>query len=439
MSDLWSPGQKYNRMIASDDDLKLAEVLHRFVDEKVMPRRRDLEGGPSRDRELAEATFHELITGLVQLDIQRAFFPEEIGGLGLTSRVTGCIICEEIARGDIGLATAMTIIPWAFTPAFLTNNQTVLEKFARPFCGDKHLMACLSMTEPPGGCNIEDGVQKGRTIQTTAKLEGDEWVINGQKLWPSGAGISEVYATVCTTDPLAGEDGIAIIYVPKDAEGLTFGEPEEKMGLLYTDVNSAIYYDDVRVPKEFCCGEPGGEGARMLRHIANARLEDAALSAGAAQAVLEIVMEYTGGRYILGKPVREHSLHAAILGEMAGKIQIARSSYMDIASMYDQPELYGETNSDAQLARASAIKNFATQTAIEVMHTSMELMGSYGYSPEYLVEKYLRDVLILRLWLGGVQLGNLDIARGHYPYNPWERYGQPTLDEAGHSELNLLA
>jgi len=112
-------------------------------------------------------------------------------------------------------------------------------------------------------------------------------------------------------------------------------------------------------------------------------------------------------------------LHAAILGEMAGKIQIARSSYMDIASMYDQHQLYGEPNSDAQLARASAIKNFATQTAIEVMHKSMELMGSYGYSPEYYVEKYLRDIIIIRLWLGGVQLGNLDIARGHYSYNPW--------------------
>jgi len=419
MTTLWSPRQKYNRAIASEDDLKLAEILHKFTDEKVMPRRRDLEGGPSRNKELAEATIHELITDLVRLDIQRAFFPEEIGGLGLTSRVTGCIICEEIARGDIGLTTTMAIIPWAFGSAFITNNQTVIEKFARPFCGDEHLMACLSMTEPPGGCNIEDVAQKGRTIRTIAKLEGDEWVINGQKLWPSGAGISEVYATVCTTDPDAGEDGITIIYVPKDAEGLTFGEPEEKMGLLYTDVNGAIFYDNVRVPREFCCGEPGGEGAKVLRYIANARLEDAALSTGAAQAVLEIVTDYTGGRFIRGKPVREQSLHAAILGEMAGKVQIARSSYMDIASMYDQHEFYGAPNSDAQLARASAVKNFATQNAIEVMHKSIELMGSYGYSPEYHVEKYLRDIMIIRLWLGGVQLGYLDTARGHYSYNPW--------------------
>jgi alkylation response protein AidB-like acyl-CoA dehydrogenase len=421
MGTLWRPNQKYNRAIATEDDLKLANVLHNFVDDKVMPRRRDLDGGPSRDQALAQSTFHELITDLVHLDIQRAFFPEEIGGLGLTSRVTSCMICEELARGDIGLATTMTIIPWAFTAAFLTHNQTVIQNFARPFCGDEHLMACLSMTEPPGGCNIEDVVQKGRTIETIAELDGDEWVINGQKLWPSGAGISEVYATVCTTDPNAGDEGITIIYVPKNTPGLTFGEPEEKMGLIYTDVNSAIFYEDVRVPRGYCCGAPGGEGAQVLRYLANARVEDAALSTGAAQAVLEIVTEYTGGRFIQGKPVREQSLHAAILGEMAGKIHIARSSYMDVASMYDQHEIYGAVNSDEQLARASAIKNFATQTAIEVMHQSMELMGSYGYSPEYHVEKYLRDIIIIRLWLGGVQLGNLDIARGHYPYDPWSK------------------
>ncbi len=413
------PSQKYPQSIVSAEDLEIAATLHRFVDEQVMPRRRDLEGGPDRDPALAHETIENLLRGLIRLDIQRAFFPERIGGLGLTSRVTSCVVCEEIARGDIGLATTMTIIPWAFGPAMMTDNWTVLEKFGRMFCGSEHHMACLSMTEPAGGCNIEDGSQGGRTIRTRAELRGDMWVINGEKLWPSGAGVSEVYATVCTTNPELGDEGIAIIYVPKEAAGLSFGEPEEKMGLVFTDVNGAIYYEDVRVPKEYCAGQPGGEGAAVLRNVATARLEDAALATGAAQAVFEIVTEYTGGRYIQGKPVRDRSMHAGLLGEMATKIQVARSDYLVTASMFDRPEVYGEPYSDRQIARASATKVFATGMAIEVMQRAMELMGSYGYSPEYLVEKYLRDFMIIRLWLGGAQLGLLDAARGHYPLSLW--------------------
>lgn len=413
------PIHKYAQAIVSHEDLEMAKALHRFVAEQVMPRRRDLEGGAKRDAALAEETIEYLLHGLIQLDIQRAFFPERIGGLGLASRVTSCVVCEEIARGDIGLATTMTIIPWAFGPAMLTENWTVLEKFGRMFCGNEHHMACLSMTEPAGGCNIEDGSQGGRTIRTRAKLQGDDWVINGEKLWPSGAGVSEVYATVCTTDPNLADEGIAIIYVPKDAPGLSFGEPEEKMGLVFTDVNAAIYYEDVRVPKEYCAGQPGGEGAAVLRNVATARLEDAALATGAAQAVFEIVTEYTGGRYIQGKAVRDRSMHAGLLGEMAAKIQVARSDYLVTASMFDRPEIYGDPSSDRQIARASASKVFATKMAIEVMQVAMELMGAYGYSPEYLVEKYLRDFMIIRLWLGGAQLGLLDAARGHYALNLW--------------------
>jgi alkylation response protein AidB-like acyl-CoA dehydrogenase len=419
MSTSSKPVDKYAQAIVTHEDLEMAKALHRFVDEQVMPRRRDLEGGPGRDPALAQKTIESLLHGLIKLDIQRAFFPERIGGLGLTSRVTSCVICEEIARGDIGLATTMTIIPWAFGPAMLTENWAVLEGFGRQFCGDEHHMACLSMTEPPGGCNIEDGSQQGRTIRTRAELQGDEWVINGEKLWPSGAGVSEIYATVCTTDPDLGDGGIAIIYVPKGAAGLSFGDPEEKMGLIFTDVNAAIYYEDVHVPQEYCCGQPGGQGAMVLRNIATARLEDAALATGAAQAVFEIVSEYTGGRYIQGKAVRDRSMHAGLLGEMAAKIQVARSDYLVTASMFDHPEIYGEPYSDRQIARASASKVFATKMAIEVMQGAMELMGSYGYSPEYLVEKYLRDFLIIRLWLGGAQLGLLDAARGHYALNLW--------------------
>lgn len=419
MLNLREPRQKYSTAIATEDDILLAESLHKYVNEKIMPRRRDLEGGAKRDEELADKTFKYLSKGLVELGIQKAFLPKEIGGLGLTSQVTGCIIAEEIARGDIGILTNLSITPWVFEPAMITKNMTVLEKFAAPFCGDEVLHACFSMTEPAGGCNMEDASQHGKTIRTIAELKEDEWVINGQKLWPSNAGVSEVYCTICTVDPNMGDDGIAIIYVPKDAEGLSFGEPEEKMGLIYTDRNSAIYYDNVRVPREYCCGQPGGEGAAVFRHCVSGRITDGPTGVGAAQAALEIVIDYTKDRYIKGKTVRDRSLHASILGEMAMKIQVARSDYMYVASMFDDPETYGQTNSHELIARASASKMFSTRMAIEVITKAIEMMGSYGYSPDYHVEKYLRDVIIVDLWMGGPHLCSLDVARSQYPLNLW--------------------
>ena len=119
-----------------------------------MPRRRDIEGGPKRDKELAEKTIKELTKDLAALGVPKGFFPKEIGGLGGTSHVTSCILCEELARGDVGFASAASSPPWVFVPALSTHNEVVLKKFAAPFCSDDPPVGCLAMTEPAGGCNI---------------------------------------------------------------------------------------------------------------------------------------------------------------------------------------------------------------------------------------------------------------------------------------------
>jgi alkylation response protein AidB-like acyl-CoA dehydrogenase len=220
---------------------------------------------------------------------------------------------------------------------------------------------------------------------------------------------------VCTTDPKKGDESITLIYVPPDAEGLSFGKPEPKLGLIYTDTNTSIYFDNVRVPKEYCVGKPGGEGARLLHEcLTMGRASDGGTALGPAQAALEVMLDFTKNRHIKGKPVRERSMHAGIIGEMAMKLQAARYNYLTTAWMLDHPDLYGPLSSLQQLARASASKVFSTQTALSVIGKCMELMGSYGASPNYKVEKYLRDIWQVHLWLGGVQLSLLDSARRFY-------------------------
>lgn len=403
--------------IATQEDWEIVSAVHEFVENEIMPRRKDLEGGWHRDEKLARKTFEKLHKGLVDLGIQKAFMPEEIGGLGLKSTVTMCMLWEEIARGDAGLATHLAILPWVMGPALIAKRMDLLETFGRKICDDKPHTACMAITEPQGGTNIEDPTLHGRTIRTRAKLDGDEWVINGQKIWPSGAGVADIcYCTVCTTDPSKGDEGIAIIYVPPDADGLSFGKPIEKMGLCWTDINAEIFYDNVRVPKEYRVAGPG-EDAKILHSIVSGgRMGTAAMAVGVAQAVFEIVLEYTKNREIAGKSVREHSLHASILADMAIAIETARAYYLQVAWMSDRPRIYGKGWSPARMARASAAKVYACDVAVWVTNKAMELMGAYGYSFDGLVEKYLRDVKMLQLWLGGPQRGRLDVALGYYSF-----------------------
>lgn len=400
--------QRYGTFVSSDEDKAILSAVRNYIDKAVMPLRIELD----EDYE----AFHRAYDGLVKMGIQRRGFSQKYGGLGIRSATTVCALTEEISRGDSGLSLHALIVPWAMAAAIGAQNKTVLEKFVPMFCGDEPRCACLAITEPAGGCNVEDAAERGRTIRTTARLEGDEWVINGEKMWPSGAGIADLYCVVCTTDTAQGEKGLALIYVPNGAPGLTFGKPEKKMGMRITDVNAAIYFNDVRVPKSYRAGGPELDWKLFRNNLSWGRLTSAPMALGNAQAVLETVIEYTGTRFYGGKSVRNHSLQAAMIADMAVAIESARAHYMHVAAMFNDRERFGNPGDDFLLGRASAAKVFACDVTEMVCNRAMELMGSYGYSREYHVEKYLRDSKVIQLWLGGGQLARLDVAQSYYPY-----------------------
>ncbi len=401
---------------ATNEDMEIVRAVREYVDGEIMPRRRDLEGGWHRDEKLARDTFEKVHQGLVDIDVQRAMWPKDFGGLGV-SGLTNNLMIEEISRGDAGLATHVGIIGWVMLPALVAGRMDLLKQFIPQICDNKPHGACMAITEPSGGANVEDPTQHGHSIQTIAKLEGDEWVINGHKIWPSGAGVADItYCTICTTDPKKGDEGIAIIYVQPDAKGLSFSRPIEKMGMCWTDTNAEIYFDNVRVPKENRVAGPG-EDAKILHDIvAVGRLGTCWFSLGAAQACFEIALDWTKKREIAGKSVRNRSLHASIIGEMAQKIESARAYALQISAMTRNQALYGRVGEPLLLSKCSAAKAYACDVSIWVTNKTMELMGSYGYSFDYNVEKYLRDVKILQLWLGGPQRAFLDIALGYYTF-----------------------
>jgi alkylation response protein AidB-like acyl-CoA dehydrogenase len=400
--------KRYGDFITSEEDLAFLTVIRKYVDNEVMPVRLKLDEDYS--------VFEKVYAGLVKIGIQKRGFSPEYGGLGIRSATTVCAITEELSRGDSGVSLHSLIIPWCLAGAMGARNKVLMDKFIPMFCEDTPRCGCMAITEPAGGCNIEDAAEHGLTIRTRAELNGNAWVINGEKMWPSGASIADLYCVVCTTDPNQNEDGMALIYVPKDTPGLSFGKVEEKMGMKVTDVNTAIYFDNVRVPKEYRAGGPRIDWQLFRANIGWGRLTSAPMTLGNAQAVLETVIEYTKNRFYGGKSVRNHSLQAAMIADMAIGIESSRAFYLSVATMFNNRKKYGNPGEDYLMARASAAKVYACDVTETVCNRAMELMGSYGYARDYHVEKYLRDSKIIQIWLGGGQLGRLDVVQSYYPY-----------------------
>jgi alkylation response protein AidB-like acyl-CoA dehydrogenase len=400
--------------LMTEEERLVQQAVRAFVDNEIMPVRQQLDD--DKDHVLID----KISEKLKDLGFQRSVVPERYGGLPQRSVVGTSILMEEIARGDVGLAVSLGCTGWSIMPATLANNEAVLRKVAAVFCGDELRRGCFAITEPEGGCDAENPALRGKTISTRAVLDGDDWVLTGSKRFPSNAGISAYYCVVCTTDPSLGDEGIALIYVPHPSEGLSFGKFENKAGL-QADRNCDVYLDGVRVPKENRAAGPG-EDARLLHiNLTIGRIASGALAVGAAQGAFETVLEYTGNRIVAGKPIREHSICAGMLADMAIGIETARTYYLTAAYMFDRPEIYGPPESSGHLSRGSIAKVYGTEVAIMVANKAMELMGSYGYMREYDVEKYWRDCKEIQLWEGGAQLGRFDVVRGYYDFQMADR------------------
>ncbi|MGQ9600800.1 MAG: acyl-CoA dehydrogenase family protein [Anaerolineae bacterium] len=438
------PRFKYTRAFCTEEEIALAERAQQFVEQEIMPHRHDLEGGWHRDEHLALTTLHRLYARCADLGLTKSNLPEKYGGLGL-SPVVRQMINEELSRGDIGLATMVGKIHWIVSFMLAARRDDLLQEFAPQIVGADAWTACVAITEPAGGANLEDPALEYRTVRTIARLDGDDYVLNGHKIWPGPAGPAHRfqsehlkghlgYWTVATTDPNAGEEGIGLFYVPPDAPGLTFSSPYEKMGFSWTDENVDIWYENVRIPKRYRIDTQPGEGARIVRGyvIGLGRLAGAARLTGLSQATLEIVLGWAQQREIAGTPMRERSMFAGMLGEMFRAIDLSRQYYLSVTWQVTHPELYGPPWSPEMIAKFSAARSFAGDTAEMVTNRAMEMMGSMGYAYESHVEKYMRDFKIVKMWLGGAQRDRLDIAQGLYGPFRWAGFDEWVATQQAH-------
>jgi alkylation response protein AidB-like acyl-CoA dehydrogenase len=391
-------------------------IVRQWAEKEVIPFRRRYDEDWQEHR-LIEPALDRLMG---ELGLQRVFFPEDLGGWGLGhSHYTGTAafrLMEEVARADLGLAVAFGVTYWPLIMICMEPhvNRRLCEEFAPLFCStEKAVFAANAMTEPQGGADIENlEITRGSTIETTATADGDEWVINGHKLWPSNSGgACSLFGVVCTTKAGSQDfNDFAFIFVPADRPGVTQGGPYQKAGMA-ADKNSDVWFDHVRVPKHYRACGPGEDYKYFKEVISFGNMGSLSFISGAMMNIFEILQEFCDQSYYRNWPLKENDAVAGVLADIARDIEIIRLTGYQYARMLDRPDLYGLRWSDEIVAKGRAYKYFACDRAVEDLGKAMNLMESHGSDRAWEIEKHWRDIKMVQLWMGGKQLCQMETAR----------------------------
>lgn len=362
-------------------------VVHDFVDQEVKPRAAELD------------ETHELnwpaIRKMGQLGLLGLNVPEEYGGAGVDA-ISAAIAIEELGWGDGG--TALTIAAHnglGSAPISMFGTEAQKKQFLPLATSGKSKLAALALTEPQAGSDLQG-------VRTRAKLEGDEWVIDGSKMWITNAGDADYIITLLRTYSNGGSHSMSMIIVPTDVPGLHVGPPEKKMGLGGCHSN-AITYENVHVPRANLLGEEGRGLQQTLKTLDGGRISIGALSVGIAQAALEEAIRYAQERESFGKPIAEHQAIQWMLADAATEIQAARLMIYHAAWLKDQGKPFTQAGAMAKL--------FATEMAERVTRNAIQIHGGYGYSREYPVERMYRDARLMTIGEGTSEVQRLVIAR----------------------------
>ncbi len=373
----------------TQEQMIFEEALKKFVKKEIIPVCLDFED--DTDGKLA----HSVITKAAKAGILGTVVPEQYGGGGGRGMEAN-IALENLAYGDVGIACAIGASWWGQTALLTTGAPELKSEWFPKFASqEKAHLVCMALTEPSGGTDVEDPAMGFKTLHTIATIEGNEVVLKGRKMWPSNFDVASLYVVACTVNPDRGEEGSLLVAVPAGTPGLSTGKNEPKMGH-HADRNGEIIFDDVRVPRENMLGKVG-EGVKILgRTLIYNRVGPASMAIGAARRAYDIALDFAKSRIVGGYPLYKHELASAMLFDMETKIHIARLLWQRAA--------WVNTNTRGNIHYSHMAKVFATDAAMEIATNAVELMGSYGYSKEYGVEKIMRDVKIIQIYIGSNEM-----------------------------------
>jgi len=364
------------------------KAVHDFVEKEVQPKAHDVDVNYEFNW---EATRKMGPLGMLGLNI-----PEEYGGSGVDA-VSAAIAIEELGWGCGSTALAIAAHNGlGTTPIILFGSEDLKKKWLSLVSSGKNKLGALALTEPGAGSDLQGGVT------TKAIKDGNEWVINGTKMWCTNASIAEYIITLVRTDPAGGSRSLSQILVPTNTPGLKIGPAEKKMGL-HGSPTHAVTYEDVRVPLGNLIGEEGKGLHQTLSTLDGGRISIGAISVGLAQAAFEYAVNYARERKAFGKPIAEQQAIQWMLADAATEIEIARTMVYKAGWTKEQGRNY---NKEAAMA-----KMFATEMAERVCRNAIQIHGGYGYSSEYPVERIYRDARLMTIGEGTSEIQRLVIAR----------------------------
>ncbi|HMU93757.1 MAG TPA: acyl-CoA dehydrogenase family protein [Anaerolineales bacterium] len=364
------------------------KAVHDFVGKVVKPK--------SREVDETESFNWEAVRKGGPLGLMGMSIPEAYGGSGV-DMVSSSIAMEELGWGCGSTALAFTAHNGLGTaPIALYGSEELKKKWLPLVAEGKNKLGALALTEPGAGSDIQGGVI------TRAEKQGDEWVINGAKMWCTNASIAEYIITLVRTDPKGGSKSLSMILVPTDSKGLTIGPPEKKMGLRGSPA-CGISYDNVRVPLGNLVGAEGRGLQQTLATLDAGRISIGAISVGLAQAALEAAVDYARERKAFGQSIAEFQAIQFKLSNMATEIELARTMIHKAAWTKDQGRPF---NKEAAMA-----KLYATEMAERVCYDAIQIHGGNGYSREYNVERMYRDARLMTIGEGTSEIQRLVIAR----------------------------
>jgi acyl-CoA dehydrogenase len=369
----------------TQEQIALQDMARKFATNEIRPKAVEYDHASKFPQDILEKAF--------ALGLMSGFIPEKYGGLGLKALDT-CIIEEELGWGCSGIATSMTSNGLALTPILVAGTDEQKRKFVSPFA-EKLQYASFCLTEPGAGSDAGG-------IATTAKKEGDGYVINGRKCFITNGSYASQYTVFASTDRSKGHKGLSAFVVPRSLPGVSVGKKEDKMGQRASDT-ADVLFEEVKVPAGNLLGKEG-EGFKIaMITLDYTRPSIAAFAVGVARAAFELAMQYSKERVQFGVPIAMNQAIHFLLADMAMEIEAARLLTYKGAWVLDQ----GKRNTK----ESSFAKAFSADLAMRVTTDAVQIYGGYGYMRDYPVEKLMRDAKLLQIYEGTSQIQRMVIAK----------------------------
>ncbi|SMD24278.1 acyl-CoA dehydrogenase family protein [Kibdelosporangium aridum] len=337
----------------------------------------------------------DLWRAAAKIGLTAFMLPAEVGGGGIVDLLTQARVQEELCHGDIGIGNLITSNGFYAAPILELGTAEQRGRWLEPLCGDDPPLTALAVTEPDVGSDAA-------SLRTTAVRRGDHYVLNGQKAWISNAPYAQSFVIFATVAPGSRSKGVTAFVVDRDSEGLTVGKPMRKLGQRAI-VNAEVFLDNVKVPVADRLGEEGQGFYGLMRTFDASRILIGAATTGLSRAALDLATTYAKERQQFGVPIIEHQAVAFRLADMATKVDISRLLTMRAAQLFDAGE---DVTSEAAMAKLVGSEN-----AMWCTWAAVQTLGGWGYSQEFLAEKWLRDAKLEEIEEGTSDIQRLVISR----------------------------